>query len=232
MMNEPQQSVSDYTSTLNPAERQAAVLNKTYTLLAASFLPCAAGAFVGMVFNPLAAIGNMWVAIGVMFAFFYGMCFAIEKNRYSTTGAVLLMVFTFGMGVLLSGLLARAGMYRNGGELIATAAVMTAAVFFTMAALARRANINTQALGKFLLTGGIVLMVGVVANLFFQLPVLSLTIAGGFVVFSSLMIMWQIRSVIEGGEDSHISAALTIFISIYNLFSSLLQLLLAFAGDD
>lgn len=211
---------------------QNVVLQKTYNLLALSFLPCAAGAFTGLVFNPFAAIGSHWVVIGVFFAFFYGMTFAIEKNRYSNTGVALLMVFTFGMGIMLAPLLGRAIGHSNGSSLIGIAALMTAAVFFTMAALARNTNINTNALGKFLMTGAIILIIAVVANLFLQIPVLSLTISGVFVLFSSLMIMWQVRMVIEGGEDSHISAALSIFISLYNLFSSLLQLLLAFAGND
>lgn len=214
-------------------EAQEVVLQKTYNLLALSFLPCAAGAFVGMAFNPLAALGGSPImAFVAVMVFFYGMCFAIEKNRYSNTGVVLLMVFTFGMGVLLSGLLARALSMGNGGQLIATAAVMTTAIFFAMAHLARRLKIDTNALGRFLMVGVIVTMVAVVANVFMQLPVLSLTIAGVFVLISSLMIMWQIRTVIEGGETSHISAALTIFVSLYNLFSSLLQLLMAFAGSD
>ena len=227
-MNEPVQHYS------NDAQlaHQEVLLQKTYSLLAWSFLPAAAGALVSMVFNPLAMVGNYWVAVGAMFAFFYGMCFAIEKNRYSQTGVVLLMVFTFGMGVFLGPLLSVAQMFSNGGQLIAVAAAMTAGVFFPMAALARRANINTNALGRFLAVGGVVLMIGVVANLFLQMPVVSLTISGVFVVFSSLVIMWQVRTVLEGGEDSHISAALTIFISIYNIFSSLLRLLLAFAGED
>lgn len=75
-------------------------------------------------------------------------------------------------------------------------------------------------------------MIAVVANLLLKIPALSLTIAVGFVVFSSLMIMWQVRTVIDGGEDSHISAALTIFISIYNIFSSLLRILISISGDD
>ena len=227
-MNEPVQHYS------NDAQlaHQEVLLQKTYSLLAWSFLPAIAGALVSMVFNPLAMVGNYWIAVGAMFAFFYGMCFAIEKNRYSQTGVVLLMVFTFGMGVFLGPLLSVAQMFSNGGQLIAVAAAMTAGVFFTMAALARRANINTNALGRFLAVGGVVLMIGVVANLFLQMPVVSLTISGVFVVFSSLVIMWQVRTVLEGGEDSHISAALTIFISIYNIFSSLLRLLLAFAGED
>ena len=227
-MNEPVQHYS------NDAQlaHQEVLLQKTYSLLAWSFLPAVDGALVSMVFNPLAMVGNYWVAVGAMFAFFYGMCFAIEKNRYSQTGVVLLMVFTFGMGIFLGPLLSVALTFANGGQLIAVAAAMTAGVFFTMAALARRANINTNALGRFLAVGGVVLMIGVVANLFLQMPVVSLTISGVFVVFSSLVIMWQVRTVLEGGEDSHISAALTIFISIYNIFSSLLRLLLAFAGED
>lgn len=227
-----QNDMQNYASTGTDVSTQEALLQKTYNLLALSFLPAAAGAFVSMMFNPLMMIGNRWVVIGVTFAFFYGMCFAIEKNRYSKTGITLLMIFTFGMGILLGPLLQYSTMFSNGSQLVAVAAVMTAGVFFTMAALARKAKFNTNALGKFLSTGVIVLMIGVVANLFLQLPAVSLTLAGAFVVFSSLLIMWQIRTVLEGGEDSYISAALTIFIAIYNIFSSLLQLLLSFAGED
>ncbi|MDK4529305.1 Bax inhibitor-1 family protein [Kingella kingae] len=212
--------------------QQEVLLQKTYGLLAWSFLPTAAGAFLSMAVNPLTMLGNQWIMIGMMFAFFYGMCFLIEKNRYNQTGVVLLMVFTFGMGVLLGPLLTYSGMFANGAKLVGVAAAMTAGIFFTMSALARRGNFNTNALGRFLAMGGIVLMIAVVANLFLQMPVLSLTISGVFVVFSSLMIMWQIRNVLEGGEDSHISAALTIYISLYNLFTSLLRLLLSFAGED
>ena len=80
--------------------------------------------------------------------------------------------------------------------------------------------------------GVVVLMIGVVANFFFALPWLSLTLSAMFVIVSALMIMWQVRNILDGGEDSHVSAALTIFISIYNLFSSILRLLLAFAGEE
>ena len=113
-----------------------------------------------------------------------------------------------------------------------SAAAMTAGVFFTMSAMARRTTMNMNKLGSFLGAGAIVLMIAVVANIFLNIPALSLTIAAGFVVFSSLMIMWQVRTVIDGGEVSHISAALTIFISIYNIFSSLLRILISLSGDD
>ncbi|SSY70787.1 Bax inhibitor-1 family protein [Alysiella crassa] len=225
--------IQDYQNIGTEVQSQEVILQKTYSLLAWSFLPCAAGAFAGLMFNPLASIGNKWIVLGLFFAFFYGMNFMIEKNRYNNTGVTLLMVFTFGMGIMLSPLLGYAlGGHSNGASLVGIAALMTAGIFFTMAQLARSSKINSNALGKFLMTGGIILMIGVVANIFLQLPVLSLTISGVFVFFSSLMIMWQVRVILEGGEDSHISAALSIFISVYNLFSSLLHLLLAFAGND
>lgn len=226
------QNMTDYTQIGQGLSSSEIVLSKTYKLLALSFLPCAAGAFVGRLFNPFLMISNYWVAIIAIFGFFYGMCFLIEKNRYSHVGIALLMVFTFGMGLLLTPLLAVASAI-DGGKLITVAAIMTSAIFFTMAVMARRAkNINTHALGKFLTIGAIVIMTGVVANLFLKLSVLSLALSGMFVVFSSLIIMWQVRTVIEGGEDSHISAALTIFISIYNLFTSLLRILIALSGND
>ena len=136
------------------------------------------------------------------------------------------------MGLMLSPLLQYSANFSNGGGLVATAALMTAGIFFSMTTLARRLNFNTNALGRSLSMGVIVLMIGVVANLFFNIPALSLALSAVFVIISSLIIMWQVRTVIEGGETSHISAALTIFISIYNIFSSLLRLLIAFAGSD
>lgn len=213
---------------------QNTVLRKTYGLLGLSFVPAAIGAVLSttMGFNIFALFGSQWVALAVFFAFVYGMCFLIEKNRYSNTGVTLLMVFTFGMGVLISPLLQRTLGFSNGAELIGIAAAMTAGVFLTMSALARRANVNTNSLSRFLAVGAVVLLIGMVASWFLSIPALNLTVSAGFAIFSSLMIMWQVRTIIEGGETSHISATLTIFISIYNIFSSLLNILGVFGGED
>lgn len=227
--------VYDYTQPAGAgAVQKNTVLRKTYGLLGLSFIPCAAGAFVSsqLGFNLYSMFGSRWVAFGVLLAFFYGMCFLIEKNRYSNTGAVLLMVFTFGMGVLISPLLQYSLSFSNGAQIVGIAAAMTAAVFFTMSALARRTKADMNSLGRFLTVGAVVLMVGVVANMFLQIPAFSLAISAGFVLFSSLLIMWQIRTVIDGGETSHVSAALTIFISLYNIFSSLLNILTSLGGED
>ncbi|RPD87028.1 BAX inhibitor (BI)-1/YccA family protein [Neisseria weixii] len=228
-----QNDVYDYTSTGSAVQKNT-VLQKTYRLLGLSFIPAMAGAFISskMGFSIYSILGGGWMAAIAFFVFFYAMVFMIEKNRYSNTGVALLMVFTFGMGVLISPLLQYALGMSDGAQIVGIAAAMTAAVFFTMSAMARRTNINMSSLGRFLTVGAVILMIAVVANLFMQIPALSLTISAGFVLFSSLLIMFQVRQVIDGGEDSHISAALTIFISLYNIFSSLLHLLLALGGDD
>lgn len=227
-----QNDVYDYTSTGSVS--QNTVLQKTYRLLGLSFIPAALGAFISsqMGFSLYAMMGGRWMSFIVLMVFFYGMVFMIEKNRYNNTGATLLMVFTFGMGVLISPTLQYALNLAGGAQIVGIAAVMTAAVFFTMAAMARRTNVNMSSLGRFLTVGAVILMVAIIANLFMQIPALSLTISAGFVLFSSLMIMFQVRQVIEGGEDSHISAALSIFISLYNIFSSLLHILLSLSNDD
>ncbi|UOP00469.1 Bax inhibitor-1 family protein [Kingella potus] len=228
-----QNDVYDYT---NPAAgvQRSSVLRKTYGLLALSFIPCALGAFAAAAanFNIYAATGSRWMGFAIVLLFFYGMVFLIEKNRYSNTGAGLLMVFTFGMGGLISPLLQYGLGIPGGAGLVATAALMTASIFGIMSFAAHKANINTQSLTYFLTIGAVVLIIGMIANFFLNVPMFGLAVSGAFAIFSSLIIMWQTRVVIEGGEDSHISAALSIFIAIYNLFSSLLHILLSLAGSD
>ena len=211
---------------------QNQVLRKAYLLLAVSFIPCAIGAVVGANFNPMAMMGRGWMGIIAFFALFYGMVFLIEKNRYNKVGIGLLQVFTFFMGMMLGPVLGILLGSAAGTQIVLAASVMTAAVFFAMTIAAHKVKADTNAMGRFLLVGAVVLMVGVVANLFFKIPAVALAISALFVIFSSLMIMWQTKMVIEGGETSYISAALTIFISIYNIFTSLLRLLLAFTGND
>lgn len=226
-----QHDVYDYTA---HTVSKNTVLQKTYRLLGLSFIPAVAGAAfaAGMDFNFYAAFGSPWISLIAILVFFYGMTYLIEKNRYSNTGVTLLMVFTFGMGVLASPMLQYTLNIADGAKIVGIAAAMTAAVFLTMSVLARRSRLNMNELARFLTVGAVILMVAMVANLFLSIPALALTISAGFVLFSSLMIMWQVRTVIDGGEDSHISAALTIFISLYNIFSSLLDILLSLNGDD
>ena len=80
-------------------------------------------------------------------------------------------------------------------------------------------------LNKFIFVGFIVIMLGVVANIFLQMPLISLMLCGAFIIFSSAIILWQVNDIVRGGETNYISATLTLYVSIYNIFTSLLQIL-------
>lgn len=208
------------------------VLKSTYLLLALSLIPTAIGALIGinMSFMFLAAspiIGSLLLIGGMYF-----MMFMVEKNKYSFAGIVWLMAFTFLMGVLLGPLLQFALRVPNGSSLILLAALLTSSVFFVMSAIAFTVKKELNGIGNFLTIGAVVILIAMVANIFLRMPGFYLMICGAFVIFSSLMILWQVNQLVRGGETNYISATLTLYISIYNLFTSLLQIILAFSGND
>lgn len=207
------------------------VIRNTYGLLGLSMIPSVIGSIFGshMDFSFLAARPIMSTLM--ILAVFYSLTFAIRNNRYSSTGVFLMLGLTFLMGLLLGPLLQQAFRFPNGGQLIMTAAGITSLIFVLMAGISSTTKRELSGLGNFLTVGAIVLMAAMLANIFLSITTLHLMISAAFALFSSLMILWQIKMVVNGGEDSYISAALSIYISIYNLFSSLLQLLLAFSGE-
>jgi modulator of FtsH protease len=121
--------------------------------------------------------------------------------------------------------------FRNGGQLVMVAAGGTAGVFFILSGIASNVKRDFSFLNKFILVGFIVIMLAVVANIFLQLPALSMALCGAFIIFSSAIILWQINDIVRGGETNYISATLTLYVSIYNIFTSLLQLLGIIGGD-
>lgn len=207
------------------ALRQHKVLRNTYMLLALSLIPTAIGAAIGTNVDLSFMRTSPMLSFVVILAVFYGWIYAIERNKESSLGVALLLGFTLFLGLLLGPLLHRILGFSNGTELVMMAAGGTAAVFFVMAGIASSTTRDFSGLGSFLTVGAVVLMLGVVASLFVHSPILYLVILGAFVLFSSLMIMWQVNTIVRGGETNYISATLTLYISIYNLFSSLLQLL-------
>jgi modulator of FtsH protease len=210
---------------------QQRVLRNTYLLLAVTLIPTAIGAMIGTNLNVAFMRASPIMSFVVIIAVFYGWIWAIEKNRDSGLGVALLLGFTLFMGLLLGPLFQSVLGLKNGAQLIMMAAGGTAAVFFGLAGVASSTNRDFSGLGKFLFVGAIVIMLGVVANLFFQSPLAHLVIVGAFIVFSSLIILWQINSIVRGGETNYISATLTLYVAVYNLFTSLLQLLGIFGGD-
>jgi len=134
--------------------------------------------------------------------------------------------------MLLGPVLQRVLGFANGGQLVAMAAGGTALTFFGLSAVASNVKRDFSSMGRFLLVGFIVIMLAVVANVFFQIPALALTILVAFIIFSSMIILYQVNAIVRGGETNYVSATLTLYVAIYNIFSSLLQLLGIFGGDD
>lgn len=221
-----------YVSSSQVAVNRNRVLRNTYLLLGLSLIPTMIGAMIGVNLNfSFMRASPIMFSLGFL-AVFYGLVYAIERNRESATGVYLLLGFTFLMGVLLGPILQVALGLRNGGQLVTMAAGGTSLVFVAMAGIATTTKRDLSGLGRFLSVGAIVLMVAVFASIFLQVPALHLTICAMFVLFSSLVILWQLHALVNGGETNYVSATLTLYIQIYNLFTSLLQLLMAFSGNN
>jgi len=208
------------------------VLRNTFALLGLSLIPTVIGALIGTNLSfAMMAKSPMMSAI-LMLVVMYGLMFAIQANRYSTVGVYLMFAFTFVMGILLGPLLQFALRVPNGASLIMVAGGATSLIFLVMAFIGATTKRSLSGMGSFLTAGAIVLMVAVVAQIFLQMPALQLVLCVGFALLSSLLIMWQVKMVVDGGETSYVAAALTVYLALYNLFSSLLQLLLAFSGSN
>jgi FtsH-binding integral membrane protein len=211
---------------------QNRVLRNTYWLLALSMLPTIAGAWAGMQFNFIALFKAAPIMTPLlMFGLMIGSLFVVTRLRNSAAGIPALFVFTFIAGAMLTPILTVAGQFRNGGQLVALAGGMTAVVFFTMATIATVTKRDFSFLGKFLFVGLILLIVASLANLFFQVPAVSLTISAIAVFIFSLYLLYDVSNIVRGGETNYITATLNLFLNVYNIFISLLNLLLAFSGQ-
>ena len=213
------------------ALQQHRVLRNTYLLLALSLVPTVIGAAIGTNLDLGFMRASPILSFFAVLAVFYGWIFAIQRNRNSSLGVALLLGFTLFLGLLLGPLLQRVLGLSNGIQLVMLAFGGTAAVFAVMAGIATTTKRDLGGMGNFLAVGAVVIMLAVIANVFFQNMTAYLVILAAFVLFSSLVILWQVNNVVRGGETNYVSATLTLYISIYNLFSSLLQLLGIFGGD-
>jgi modulator of FtsH protease len=211
-------------------EQRNRVLRNTYWLLALSLVPTVLGAWVGVTTGVMASLG-MGVSMVVFFAGAFGLMFAIEKFKNSSTGVVLLLAFTFFMGLMLSRLLAAILGFSNGPSLIMTAFGGTAAVFFAMASLASVIKRDLSNMGKFLFVGAILLLVAGVINIFVQSSAMMITLSVIAIGLFSAFMLYDIKRVIDGGETNYVTATLAIYLDIYNVFQSLLALLGIFGGE-
>ena len=223
-------------STSLPGAESSAVRNRvlrnTYWLLAASLVPTVLGAWVGMQFGFSWFAGSPLIGVLLFLGIAFGFFYAIEKTKHSVTGVYLLLGFTFFMGLMLSRLIGIAVGMSNGVQLIGVAGAGTAAVFFGMASIASTTKRDLSNMGKFLMIGVILLIVASIANIWLQMPALMLTISTLAIAIFSLFLLYDLNRIVTGGETNYISATLSVYLSVYNIFSNLLVLLMSLFGGN
>ncbi|BDU37096.1 Putative TEGT family carrier/transport protein [Vibrio nigripulchritudo SFn27] len=220
-MNGPIVSNSRNTESLIQTNK---VLRNTYFLLSLTLLWSAGVAGVSMAMN-LPHPGIIITLVG-----FYGLLFLTEKNRNNSMGLVFTFLFTGFMGYTLGPIL-NAYIGAGMGEAIVTALGGTALAFIGASAYAMTTKRDLSVLGGLMLSLFVVLIGGMIASFFFQSPVLSLALSSLFIVFSTMAILMTTQSIIRGGETNYISATVTLYVSIYNMFISLLSIL-GIMNDD
>lgn len=213
------------------ALRQNRVLRNTYMLLGISMLPTVLGALAGIQMRFTFLAGSPLMSFLLFLGIAWGFMWGIERTKDSGWGVALLLGFTFFMGLMLSRILQVALGLANGGSLIAMAAGGTGAIFFTLSTIAATSKRDFSGMGKFLFAGMIVVLLAALANIFFQIPALSLAIAAAVVLIFSAYILYDISRIVQGGETNYIVATLAVYLDLYNVFVSLLQLLMAFSGE-
>jgi modulator of FtsH protease len=208
------------------------VLRNTYALLGLSLVPTVIGAFIGMTMNFTFAAQHPFIfAIGSLVVL-YGLFAAINANRNSSVGVVLLLGLTFLLGLMLGPILQHALQLRNGGQIVGLAAGGTGIIFLTLAGIATTTKKDFSFMGKFLLVGIILLIIASLANIFLQIPAMALALSAIGVLLFSGFILYDVSRIVNGGETNYVMATLSLYMSIYNLFTSLLHLLMGLMGGD
>ena len=207
-------------------EQAAQVLRNTYGLLAMSLAVSAAAGWFAMANN--VGFINPFVVIGVYFA----LLFVNAKLENSAWGILSVFGITGWLGFTTGPIIALYANMPGGMAVVNTALSMTAVVFMSMSAIALVTRKDFSFMGSFLMVGLIIAFVCAIVTLFVDMPVLRLAVSAMFALLSSLLILWQTSAIIHGGETNYIRATVVLFVSIYNLFLSLLHLLTALSGDD
>ncbi|ANQ26422.1 Bax inhibitor-1/YccA family protein [Vibrio natriegens] len=212
------------TSTQESALQTNKVLRNTYALLSMTLLWSAVVAGVSMAFN-LPRPGIILMLVG-----FYGLLFLTEKNRNNSLGLVFTFLFTGFLGYTIGPIL---NMYIGAGmgDVVLTALGGTAISFMAASAYALTTKRDLSVMGGLMLSLFVVLVVGMIASIFIQSTILHLAMSSLFIVFSTMAILMTTQGIIRGGETNYISATVTLYVSIYNIFISLLSIL-GIMNDD
>lgn len=203
------------------------LIRNTYMLLSMTLLFSAAMAGLAMATN--APVMNVWVVLGG----YFGLLFLTNYLRNSAWGLLSVFALTGFMGYTLGPILnLYIGHFSNGSQLVAYALGGTGVIFLGLSGYALTSRKDFSFMGGFLMVGILVAFIAGVANIFLGMPALSLAVSSMFVLLMAGLILYQTSAMVHGGETNYILATITLYVSIYNLFTSLLHLLGVFSGDD
>src|SRR2546426_12264467 len=212
------------------AEQGQRVLRNTYLLLALTMVPTVIGAVVGMATGGI-ILANPIISTLVMLAAVIGLQGGIAANRNSGVGVALLVLMTGLLRWWPRPLPNFALAMRNGLQLVGYAAVGTGVIFFAMGAVAATTKRDFSFMGKFLFVGMWALVLAMIANLFLQIPALALTISTLVIVVFSLFLLYDLNRIVRGGETNYVIATTGVYMSLFNIFANLLNILLALSGE-
>ncbi len=201
------------------------VIRNTYMLLSLTLAFSALMAAVSM------SMGAPRLGIVVTLVGYFGLLFATSKFRNSGLGVLFVFALTGFMGFTLGPIISAYLSMPNGSSIVMQAMAGTAAIFLGLSAYAVTTKKDFSFMGGFLMVGILVAFLAGLGAMFFQIPALSLTVSAAFVMLMSGLILYETSNIINGGETNYVMATVTLFVSIFNLFTSLLHLL-GFMNND
>jgi modulator of FtsH protease len=203
---------------------QNRVMRNTLVLLAISLVPTVIGASLGLSVG-FAGFGAWWMNLLVLLGAVMAFSYAVERTKNSTMGVVVLLLFTGFMGFWLSKLLGRILTLKDGATLIMYAFGGTAAIFAAMAFIASTIKTSLSGMSKFLWIGFFVILLAAIGAIVFQIPGLTIACMVLFIGLFSAWTVYDLNQIVTGGETNYISAAMSIYINLFGIFSNLLSLL-------
>ncbi len=223
-MNEPMTMAATRSQSITFSTNK--VIRNTYMLLSMTLLFSALTAGISMALN-LPHPGLILTLAG-----YFGLLFLTAKFRDSATGLMFVFALTGFMGYTLGPILSAYLAMPNGGQVVMTAMGMTGVIFLGLSGYALTSRKDFSFMGSFLMVGIIVAFLAGLGAIFFELPALSLAVSAMFILLMSGLILYETSNIINGGETNYIMATVTLFVSIFNLFTSLLHLLGFMNGDN
>ena len=208
------------------------MLRDTYTLLATTMVPTLIGALVSAQFQLAQYFRNGLIGFIITLVIMFGLIYGVQKNRKNKVGLVLLYMFTFFMGILLAGTLSKVAAFGNGTEIIALASLGTMMIFGGCAVTSSMFKVDVAKLGKVILVSMITIIIAGIAVFIFKLSFLIVALLVTILIISSAFLFYEFSLIKQGYQDSAVSATLGIYISLYNILTTLLQLLGIGIGND